>query len=701
MARGVFCSSAGAKPARCVGHPKAASSASTEVHTAAVSEPLFIDFETRSAVDLRKTGVYVYAKDETTDLWCVCYAHGNGPIETWVPDHVTPGRGFFADVTAHVGNGGLIVAHNANFERVIWDNILTPRYGWPKPKMEQWRCTMTQCYAMALPGKLEDALPAAGIDHAKDMTGHRLMQRMCRPRKVSGDGTITWWDDAERIGRLIEYCKSDVIGERLLYDRLRPLKDSELELWFLDQRINDRGVFVDKELADAAKCVVADCAEGLDADIRAATKGAVSRCSNRNQIVQWVRERGVDVTGIAKSDIEDLLERDNLPTDVRSVLDIRRRSAKASVAKIDTLLRGTCPDGRARGLLQFHAAGTGRWAGRRFQPQNLKRPDLELPEQVDEAIDLIMDGDAEMIEAMYGEPLAVVGDTIRGMIKAPPGKKIIAADYAAIEGRVLAWLADETWKIQAYRDGVPIYETTAAKCLNKKLEDVTKLERQNYGKVPELACGYQGGMGAFKKMAITFGVELEDAEVKKIVADWREANPSIREFWYALDAAAMQAVTKPGSTQWVDDKIVFRVAGSFLWMRLPSKRFLAYAYPEIAPKKMPWLDERTGEYVVRDAVSYKGVNSYTRKWERCWLYGGLLAENATQAVSRDFMAAAMPELEKAGYPIILTVHDEIVAEPDEDFGSAEEMVSIMKVLPEWGLDCPIEAEGWEGARYRK
>jgi DNA polymerase len=372
----------------------------------------------------------------------------------------------------------------------------------------------------------------------------------------------------------------------------------------------------------------------------------------------------------------------------------------ASVAKSEALLRGMSADGRARGLLQFHAAGTGRWAGRRFQPQNLKRPQIE---DTDTAISILMAGDADLVEALYGEPLSVVGDCIRGMVAAPPGKKIVAADYANIEGRVLAWLAGESWKLDAFRaydagTGPDLYKVAYGRAFGIAPKDVSKPQRQ-IGKVMELALGYQGGVGAFQTMAVNYGVRLPDEEVEGLRDGWRSAHSAIKAFWWDLERAAIEAVENPGMTTAVRD-IRFKVAGSFLFMRLPSGRFLAYAYPEIQPKTMPWKDDR-GEPVVKESLSYMGVNSYTRKWERCFAYGGLLAENATQAVARDILADAMPRLEVADYPIILTVHDEIVCEVASGFGSVEEMVSIMTTLPAWADGCPITAEGWEGARYRK
>ncbi|BAQ16062.1 DNA polymerase [Methyloceanibacter caenitepidi] len=730
---------------------------------------LHIDFESRSTVDLKKTGTYVYAKHPTTDVWGASFAFGDGPILDWespdvVPEYMHPRCP--PEIAEHVESGGLIYAHNAAFERVMWTHLLGPRYGWPIPKTEQWRCTMVMAYAMALPGALEDAALALGLDVQKDAAGRRLMLQMAKPRgkikfskgyssvpddairvrEMNEEGweayartpdgpviaDVRWWNSAEKVERLIKYRRQDVEVERAMLDRLRPLKPSELDLWHLDQKINDRGVCVDVRLCEAAKQVVADTAEKLDADMRAATEGDVTACSNRNQIIAFVKSHGVDTESVAKDQVEEILGRDDIPPVVRCVLNLRRESAKTSVAKIDALLRGMCPDGRARGLLQFLAASTGRWAGRRFQPQNLVRTDEDFP--VAEAIDAILGGYCSMA---FDEPLNTVSQCLRGMLRAPKGKKLVAVDYRNIEGRMLAWLAGEQWKLDAFRafdegTGPDLYKVAYGRSYNMPASEVTKPQRQ-IGKVMELALGYQGGVGAFQTMAVNYGVQLPEEEVIGIRDAWRLAHPNVKSFWYDLEEAAFMAVEHPGETAYVGERIVFRVAGSWLFMRLPSKRFLAYAYPKIEWKEMPWYSDADtywkdwgddesarkfwGDAVAdydadrgmvllkrkakKQVVSYMGVNSYTRKWERCYLYGGLLAENATQAASRDILADAMPRLEAAGYPTILTVHDEIVAEVDEDFGSPDEMGAIMVDLPDWAEGAPITAEGWEGKRYRK
>jgi len=651
---------------------------------------LHLDFETRSEVNLKRTGVYVYAEHPSTKIWCACYAVDDGPVQTWQPGEPPP---------AELEQADLIVAHNANFERIIWRHVL-PAHDWPQvPRLQRWRCTMAAALAMALPADLADAAAAAGLEQGKDMQGKRVMLQMAKPRKArkgESEDEVRWYDDAKRLERLIEYCRQDVETERQLHKRLLALRPEEQQLWRLDQVINDRGVQVDRDLCRAAVQVVDQATEWLDQELMELTDAQISSATNAGRFVDWLCRQGYSTGSADKENIDKLLLQPGLPIRVRRVLEIRREGAQASVKKIAALLEGASEDGRARGLLQFHAASTGRWAGRRFQPQNIKRPssgddDIEL------MISDIATGDAQHVRMAHGEPISIVADCLRGMVVAASGCRLLAADFSNIEGRIAAWLSGEQWKVKAFNDfdkgqGPDVYKLAYSRAFNMAANAVSKDQRQ-VGKVMELALGFQGGVRAFQRMAALYRVEVSDERADELKKAWRAAHPGISKFWYALEDAAKWAIWNPGKPVKAG-KVSFLVNGSFLFMRLPSGRSISYPYACIKDKETPW-----GE--MRPQVSYMGVNSYTRKWESCFAHGGLLFENAVSGSARDVLAEAMVRVESAGYPIVLTVHDEIVCEARQEFGGVAQFESLMTTAPKWADGLPIAAKAWEGKRYRK
>ncbi len=362
---------------------------------------LHIDFETRSAVDLKTAGVHAYADDPSTDVWCMAYSWGEGPVQiapqsAWIPQE--PGYPHpFIDARDPVS--GLlsalheapeqftVYAHNAAFELAIWNRLMVLRYGWPPLEPSRVRCTMAMAMAMSLPASLDQAAAAVGLDIGKDMEGRRLMLQMSRPRAVKDDGTLVWWDDEARRQRLYEYCRQDVEVERQLTKRLLPLTPAEQELWTLDMRINDRGVAIDtrtvKRMISAADREQAR----LDRRMAKVTEGRVTACTQVAKLEDWIAERGVPVAGLAKADVTALLDREDLPPAVREALVLRREGSKSSVKKLVAMRDAVCTDGRVRGTLQYHAASTGRWGGRRTQFQNIPRPSLEQSE-IEEVIRL-------------------------------------------------------------------------------------------------------------------------------------------------------------------------------------------------------------------------------------------------------------------------------------------------------------------------
>lgn len=669
---------------------------------------LHIDFETRSTVDLKTAGLDNYARHPTTDTWCMAAAFDDGPVRIWTPS--SPVDDFFigGTVRGHVVAGEVVTGHNVAFELAIWNSIMTPRYGWPPLKPEQCRCTMAMAYAMALPGSLEKAAAAVGIAEQKDLAGGRLMMQMAKPRAqcercrgaggecpgCAGTGFI-WWDEPDKLQRLYEYCKQDVRVERELDKRLMQLSASEQKLWQLDYEINQRGIYVDRATVQRAVAIVQSEQDRLNVDIRKATGNAVGFCTEAARITKWVQSRGVPVDGIAKADIVDALEMPGLPEEVRVVLLLRQEAGRSSTAKLSSMTEAASADGRLRGMLQYHGAGTGRWAGRRVQLHNMPRPKLKQFE-IEQAIEVLHRYEprdaAEWLRVFYESPLEVISSSLRGMLCAAPGHELLAADFANIEGRGLAWLAGEQWKLDAFRaydagTGPDLYELAAAKIGTTR----------QIGKVSELACGYGGGVGAFQTMGKNYGVKVPDEKAEEIKVAWREANPNIVRYWYALDAAVFRAVHEPGTTcsaGALGREVAFKVKGSFLWCKLPSGRVLCYPYPTIKKRETPW-----GE--MKDQIHYMTVDGTTNKWEETHTYGGKLSENVTQAICRDLLASAIIRCEEGGYPVVLHVHDELVTEVPAGNGVLESFERLCSKVPAWAAGLPVVAKGWKGRRYRK
>jgi DNA polymerase len=698
------------------------------------------DFETRSTVDLPKSGSHRYFEHPTTGVWMMSWGVGDGPIHRWHPGDEDP-----IELLAFVEAGGMMAAHNAAFERLAWAWIrkhLCPH--WPPLLAEQQDCTMARAVAMALPAGLDQLAVALKTRVQKDKEGSRLMMQMCRPRRVEADGTIVWWDDAERIARLGDYCDQDVDTERHV-DKIVPfLTETERRVWLLDQKINDRGVMLDTRLASRALDVVGEAKRKADDHMWFLTDGDVKKCTETAKIVAWLNKRGVPCTSVAKGEVEEIILTSQILGDdvAQEVIELRRAAAKSSTSKFSAMLKTVCADGRGRGTLGYHVASTGRWGGRLWQPQNLPRVDADrdLPD-VMRTLELLATPKAkadliDSIELVTGKPMETLSKCLRAMLIAAPGKKFIGGDFSNIEGRVTAWVAGEERKLDVFRAydaglGPDVYKVTAAGVLGIPVADVSKHQRQAFGKVPELALGYQGSVGAFVTMGATYGVKAGEVAtvsksltdpvdwtatrskystddsrgldqetwtgVKLVVERWRETHPNITQAWWDLQDAALEAVGKPGMVVPVcGGRIKYLAANGFLFCSLPSGRVISYAMPRTAKVEMFGKE--------RWQVRYDGVDSKTKRWGEQSLYGGKQMENIAQAISRDALVEAMFDAEEFGFELVLTVHDELLCENDDLADSnwtEENLRRIMSRVPEWAHGLPIAAATWEDYRYVK
>ena len=680
---------------------------------------LFIDFESFSETPI-KHGTHAYAAN--AEILLCTYAINDGPVQVFENYDDMPEELYDAltDYSAEVW------AHNSAFDRTLlfhcWD-IEIP--------ITRWRDTMVQALSHSLPASLGTLCEVLGLegDKAKDKAGKKLIQLFCKPRpKSSKLRRATKETHPEEWAAFIEYAKSDIEAMRAAH-KLMPMwnyQGAELDLWHLDQKINDRGMFMDVELARAAVAAVGVAQTELAAKTLEITEGEVESATKREALLQHIVEMyGVVMPNLQKATVARLLENDDLDPILIELLEMRQQASTSSTAKYTTLLNAVSSDNRLRNTKQFNGASrTGRWAGRVFQPDNLPRPTL--PQGlIDSGIEALKAGCAHLVT---DNVMQLTSSAIRGAIIAPNNKKLPISDLANIEGRTQAWLAGEDWKLQAFREydagtGADLYKLSYSKSFGVPIDQVTKENRQ-IGKVQELALAYASGVGGFATFASAFGIDIEELALKvlpvvsgdvleqasgfydwtvkqgrdtykmsrdafvaceSIKRGWRLAHPKMASYWTELNECAIAAVEKPNVTL-ACGKLKFRRDGNWLRMGLPSGRALCYPMPEVQD----------------GALTFMGIDQFTRKWSRQRTYGGKLFENANQAIARDVLASNMPAIDAAGYHIILSVHDELLCEtPDTPEYNHETLSRMMATQPAWALDLPLSAAGFETYAYRK
>jgi len=655
---------------------------------------LIVDFETRSTSELSECGSYKYAEHSSTDIICMAWALGlDDEPKLWLPFDSFPD-----ELRVALSEKQEVYAHNYLFDRGIWNCVGGVKYGFPEILDSQWRCSMVLAYWMGLPGALEKAAIASGIDAKKDMKASRVMKQISKPRKLDTDGKPIWWDDEKKFQTTYAYCLQDLKVTQQLLKVVLPLQKCELNIFDLDREINDRGVRVDMRSVVKAIAVVEQEKILLDAQMLKVTGGAVSRCSEVGKLTTWVKNQKPEVMGVSKAVIEETLKCSDLPSSCRQALLLRQESAKASTAKLKALQDRAGADNRVRGAFQYSGANTHRWVGRGAQLQNFRRPTLLTNVQIDDAVGVLTsyDNPAEILRTFFGPPMAVLADCIRGFLVPQPGFIFQAGDFSSIEARVLAWLAGEEKILEVFRGHGKIYEATASAIFGVPIDVVTKDQRQ-IGKTAVLACGYGGGIGAFQKMAMNYGVKVSDERADIIKKRWREANPKIVRYWYNLDNVARAAIKYPGdkfSTGAEGRQVTFLKKGTFLLCRLPSSRIVFYPYPKIEEVETPW-----GE--MKFAVTYKSEDAQTKQWTTQKTFPGFWAENITQAVSRDLLAEAMLRMRNNGESIVMHSHDEIVCETRFEHAQASVLKREMSEIPTWATGLPVEVKIWDGFSYRK
>ena len=577
-------------------------------------------------------------------------------------------------------------AYNAQFERVCLSRYLKlPEGEYLNP--QSWYCTAVQAAELALPLSLADVGSVLGLERQKMTEGKELIKYFCvpcKPTKSNGNRTrnrpchdINKWETFKK------YCMRDVDVERQIADKLKmyPISDEEHRLYVLDQIINDRGVLVDGELAEQA--VKLNSIQTAVAVEQAYMITGLENPNSVTQLKQWLKENGVEIESLSKKAVKSLA--DETDGDVSEMLKLRLLMAKTSVKKYEAVIRSVCRDNRVHGMMRFCGANrTGRWSGNILQPQNLPQnhlPDLTL------ARNIVKDGDFEMLDMMFGNVPNVLSELIRTILIPKPNHRFIVADFSAIEARVLAWIAGEQWRIDTFKNGGDIYCASASKMFKVPVEKHgVNGELRQKGKISELACGYGGSVGALKNMgAVEMGVQ--ENELQGLINDWRNANPHIVRFWYEVGNAAMKAIKEKTTVPL--GKLVFAYERGILFIRLPSGRRLSYIKPRIGTNRFGG-----------DSITYMGINS-AKKWDRLETFGGKLTENIVQGTARDLLANALINAANAGYDTVFHVHDEIICEVPNGYGSVDELCRLMCIKTDWADGLPLNADGFECEYYKK
>ncbi|SKC58053.1 DNA polymerase [Maledivibacter halophilus] len=641
---------------------------------------IFIDLETFSSTDLSKCGVYKYAESEDFEILLFAYSVDGGKVS--VID-LASGEKIPREILNVLKDDSVEKwAFNANFER-----ICLSRYLGKKLNPDSWYCTMVWSLYLGLPLSLENVSKVLGLEKQKLSEGKNLIRYFCmpcKPTKTNGKRTRNLPShDPIKWETFKEYNKRDVETELAIHERLShfPLPNNEWDHYHLDQEINDRGIEIDNTLVEEAICFDDKLRE--ENMNRAIELTGLENPNSPMQLKEWLNKKGLEIDSLAKKKVEAALE--TATGDVKEVLELRQELSKSSVRKYTSMENVGGNDKRVRGLIQFYGANrTGRYSGRLIQVQNLRRNNLK---DLKLARGLVRDSEYETIELLFDSPSDVLSQLIRTAFIPKEGYRFIVSDFSAIEARVLSWLADERWRMDAFQDGKDIYCESASRMFGVPVEKngVNGHLRQK-GKQAELGCGYGGSIGALKAMgAIEMGIE-ED-ELQTIVDSWREANPNIVQLWWDIDKAIKNVIKTRSKIKFKN--LALSYEKGILFIKLPSGRRLSYVKPRMGTNRFG------GE-----SITYEGTG-LGNKWERIESYGAKFVENIVQAISRDILAEAMMRLSKEGFEIVMHVHDEVVIEAPIGRSSIEEVNEIMKVQPIWAKGLILDADGFECEFYQK
>ncbi len=654
---------------------------------------MFIDLETRSDADITKTGVYRYADSPCFDILLFAVSIDDAPVQVYdlaqndiIPDNI---------LHALADHNVMKHSFNASFERVcisVWLKRNYPElfhgYGNPQDSVsdyldpESWRCSMVASAYLGLPLTLAGVGAVLKLEQQKMTEGKALIRYFCVPYDtIHGVPKFRSPADAPDKWQIFKaYNKRDVETEMEIEAKISkfPVPQSVWEEYILDQKINDRGIQVDMPFVQNAIQIGDTVKKALTEKLSDIT--GLENPNSVQQMKNWLSESGLEMQSLGKKEVQEQLL--TAPTHIREVLQLRQQTSKSSVKKYTAMQNAVCHDHRARGMFQFYGANrTGREAGRIIQLQNL--PQNHLPD-LEEARDLVLSGDIDALDMLYEDIPDTLSQLIRTAFIPKKGYQFIVADFSAIEARVIAWLAGETWRMESFARGEDIYCASASRIFGVPVvKHGENGHLRQKGKVAELACGYGGSVGAMKAMGAD-ALGLSDAELKQIVTDWREASPHIVQLWWDVEAAAMKAVRQKTSAE--THGIIFSYESGFLFVQLPGGRQLAYVKPRIG-------ENRFGG----ESITYWGVGT-SKRWEHLETYSGKLVENIIQGIARDLLFYSMKTLSDCF--IVGHIHDEIIIECTKDT-SLSDICEQMSVTPKWADGLLLRADGYECNFYKK
>lgn len=728
-----------------------------------------IDFESRSACPIDR-GAWLYSKHASTEPLCLAYKISDAKTKLWHPGYAHLGikeSPHPQDLMDAISSGMLVEAHNAFFEKCIYWNIMVPLWGWVDIPPLQWRCSAAKAAYYSLPRALENAVKALKMSVEKDMEGNKIMRKLCKPRKplklekskllqegINPNTVILWHESVEDFERNWLYCERDVDAEHAFSELLPDLPPEELRIWQMDQDMNLRGIRCDLTMVKSALRMRDREVSAMNAEL-ADIMGIPDNeregfgASQRAKVKDWINTQGVALPDTQAATLDKFAEK-KLPAEIIAAINIVREVNRSSTAKYEAMLeRADITDWRLRDLMMYHGASTGRWAGKGVQPHNFPRGDIKL---IDLACQLIIDEDYHAIRALFGEVMEHLSYALRGAMTATLGRDLIVADFAAIEARVVFWLAGDDTALNVFRSGKDIYCDMATGIYGFEVKKKENPVERQFGKQAILGLGFEMGFVTFlltcRKYDIVFSVDqckrivgdqwnmlvekiehyfLQDKRrIKKMrdaelsirenmhvlvlmlftVNKYRARYPEVKQMWRDQEEGAIQAIRNPGLR--VDCKrgrntwVVETIGGQpCLITYLASGKPLHYWYPKLELRKTPFKDQQ-GNSVLKPVITFWAVDPYTKRWSLQDTYSGKLVENITQATARDLMALAMVRADEGGtYDVLLSVHDELVCEVDKDKGNVKEFERLISETPGWADGCPVDAEGWRGERYRK